>query len=313
MKNQSITSVVMPVFNGEKYLKTSINSILEQSLVEYEFIIVNDGSTDTTSSILSTFCDRRITIVNQENGGVAHALNEGLKRASGEYIARMDADDISFPFRLAKQKAYLDSNPEIVCVGSNAEVIDMHGEYIHTTNHPTDSESLMKRLPYSSPFIHPSVMYRRKAIDEMGGYDNIPLVEDLVFFNKLAQCGRFANIREPLLKYRITPEASSRRNRRTLRQISRFIGEYVDNGRISDADRAMILRYHKSMSIDQKYGNYHLQLARKYLWKNLDPERSRTHIAKAISHDSLNLYSYPLYLVSWFPLSIIRRLYKFKQ
>jgi glycosyltransferase involved in cell wall biosynthesis len=138
-------SVVMSVYNGEKYLCEAIDSILNQTFENFEFLIVNDGSTDRTLEILQSYRDPRIKVINNErNIGLTASLNKGLKIAKGEYVARMDADDVSFPHRLEQQKAFLDRNPRVAMVGSWAEVIDESGKTQETWRVLTSSH-LLKR------------------------------------------------------------------------------------------------------------------------------------------------------------------------
>ena len=117
-------SVLMSVYNGEKYLKEAIKSILGQSFKDFEFIIINDGSIDKTEKIIKVFNDKRIVLINQENIGLTKSLNNGLKLAQGDYIARMDADDVALSYRLEKQVKFLDSNPHIFLVGSSCYLIN---------------------------------------------------------------------------------------------------------------------------------------------------------------------------------------------
>ena len=204
-------SVIMPVYNGEKYLNEAIDSILQQFFIDFEFIIINDGSTDRSREIIESYKDDRIILINQKKQGVAKSINYGIKRANGKYIARMDADDISYPDRLEIQVNYLENNMKLIAVGSNADVINKDGNYVYTTNLELSNDNLKKNLLHKSPFIHPSLMVRSKELERTGFYPDVPLVEDLLLFNALAKYGDYANIDKPLIKYRLTPEASSRR------------------------------------------------------------------------------------------------------
>src|SRR5690348_7082970 len=119
MGNSRVT-VLMPVYNSEKYIWAAIHSVINQTWNDFELLIVNDGSTDGTQEIIKSFADDRIVLINQENGGVAKALNKGLMHAKGDYIARFDADDICFPDRLEEQVNFLDKHEDYVVVGSDA-------------------------------------------------------------------------------------------------------------------------------------------------------------------------------------------------
>lgn len=139
-------SVVMSVYNGEKYLPETIDSILNQTFKDFEFIIINDGSTDKTAKILTSYDDPRIRIFNQENMGLTKSLNRAISLAKGEYIARMDADDISYPERLKKQVDYLNKNPDIGLVGSKYIRIDKRGRKIDEINVPIGTDNILKHF-----------------------------------------------------------------------------------------------------------------------------------------------------------------------
>ncbi len=201
-------TVLMPVYNAELFLKSTVESILFQTYKDFEFLIVDDGSIDGSSDILASFDDPRIKIIrNKKNLGLIESLNKGLSSAVGEYVARMDADDIANPERLYKQINFLDNNPTITVVGSYMKVIDKQG---------VEKEDMGKPIRDSADFIfslfegrarlfHPSVMYRKEAIIKCGGYNTrFEAAEDYELWSRLALCGhKAAVIEEPLVKYRI--------------------------------------------------------------------------------------------------------------
>jgi glycosyltransferase involved in cell wall biosynthesis len=137
-------SVVMSVYNGEKYLRQAIESILQQTYTDFEFIIIDDGSTDSSREIIQSYDDKRIRLViNEQNIGLTKSLNKGIRLAKGEFIARMDADDISLPQRFEKQVAYLDSHPEVGVLGTYANIIDHRGKIINNIIFPTEHETIL--------------------------------------------------------------------------------------------------------------------------------------------------------------------------
>lgn len=161
-------SVIMSVYNGDNHLRESIESILTQTFTNFEFIIVNDGSTDASLQIIQTYNDKRIRIINnQENIGLTKSLNKALKQAQGEYIARQDADDLSLRNRLELQLEFLDSHPEIAVLGTGIYVINERGEVIEKR---IMAPNPIKSLAKGNRFIHGSVMIRKSVIDVMGGY-----------------------------------------------------------------------------------------------------------------------------------------------
>jgi len=166
-------SILMSVYNGEKYLSESINSILNQTFEDFELIIVNDASTDNSLNILKQYDDKRIFIINnKKNIGLTKSLNKALKVARGIYIARMDADDISKKTRIEKQVKFMDAYPEIGVLGSNYYEMDTNGNrLISKINIPETDEQIRKVLFKYNPFIHSSLMIRKSVLDKIGYYD----------------------------------------------------------------------------------------------------------------------------------------------
>jgi len=210
-KRPPLISVLMPVYNGRAYVVAAIESILGQSLGDFEFIIVDDGSTDGSAELLQNAADRyeRIKVISQANAGLSAALNKGLSVARGSLIARMDADDVALPERFEKQVAFLELNPNHVAVGSKVLLIDPEGaalaEMGSLYNHEQIDQAHL-RGNTGSYITHPAAMIRRDAIDKVGGYrKEFEPAEDLDLFLRLAEVGRLANLPEVLLKYRQHP------------------------------------------------------------------------------------------------------------
>lgn len=206
-------SVVMPVFNGEKYLGEAIDSILKQSFFDFEFIIINDASDDNTSVILNDYFlkDKRIVLIkNDNNMGLSSSLNKGLKMARGLYLARMDSDDIAISCRLKKQVSFLDNNPNVGMVGTAAYIVDLHGEALRKVKSSTDNEILKKALKNSNQFIHPSMMFRKECIQKVGGYrEELDGSEDYDLWLRISEHFDIANLPEYLMSYRINPNSIS--------------------------------------------------------------------------------------------------------
>ena len=197
----------MPVYNAEKYLNESIESILNQTFTDFEFLIFNDGSTDNTEKIISSYNDERIIFSNKQiNVGYAKHLVNGIKISVGRYIARIDADDISLPTRLEKQVKFLDNNQDIAVVGSHATHIDSNGKLICHRKLPVNLNSnLLYIILGKNPLIHPGTMFRKKIVESIGGYreDYMPS-EDIDLWLRLYQNGYVSeNIAEYLTKVRI--------------------------------------------------------------------------------------------------------------
>jgi len=204
-------SVVMSVYNGAPYLEAAINSILEQTYANFEFIIVNDASTDNTSEILQIFDDCRVRVItNPENLGLTKSLNLGINAARGLYIARMDADDLSLPHRLEKQLEFLEKNPGHALVGSSYYQIDESGGIKSLIRVLTDDRDLQTGLLQQNWFGHGSVMMRKEAFVQLGGYEErFKYAQDYDLWLRLADNHRLANLAEPLYCWRATSSCIS--------------------------------------------------------------------------------------------------------
>ena len=202
-----IVSFVLPIFNAEYFLFDSINSILGQSFPYWELLIVDDGSTDNSLTVINSFNDYRIKILKNEiNRGIVNALNQGLRAAQGKYIARMDADDICEPERIERQVEYMEANPNIILSGTKAKVIDGNGVWQNGLIEVISGDQRIKAaLLFSCPFVHPSIMIRREALIVSGlQYDTrISYAQDYVLYSQLWKYGSFGNLPQPLLRYRV--------------------------------------------------------------------------------------------------------------
>lgn len=199
-----MVSVIMPAYNAEKYIAAAIDSILGQTYGNFELIIINDCSKDRTEEMIASYDDPRIVYLkNEENLGVAAALNKGLAVAKGKYIARMDADDISLPDRLAKQVAYLDANEAIAVLGTNVESFDEHGT-ISTGWSAQDPLQTKVDMLFACGMAHPSVMMRTAVIRELGGYDPaFNGLEDYELWCRVLEKHQITTLPDILLRYRV--------------------------------------------------------------------------------------------------------------
>jgi len=221
-----LVSVVMSVYNGEKFLAASIESILGQTFRNLEFIIINDGSTDNGQKIINSYLknDKRIKSVIRKNKGLIYSLNEGLNLAKGEYIARQDADDISLPGRLETQVAVLEKEKSIGMVGSNYEWIDSAGNVINATNVFTNSSDLKAGLVFCNQFGHGTVMFRKSIILELGGYsENHKYAEDYDLWTRLARKSSVVNLKEIAYQWRHHETSVSQRKANDMAQSFYFI------------------------------------------------------------------------------------------
>jgi hypothetical protein len=207
-------SVVMPVYNTERYVAEAVESILSQTFVDFEFLIFDDGSTDRSLEILHGYIDRddRIRVFAKPHRGYVPWLNEGIRIARGEFIARMDADDVAMPDRFDCQVQYLRENPAYVAVGSDCLAIDPDGSPLHIigydSNHKTDEASLLNGE--SEGLAHPTTMLRREALLSIGGYrEQYEFLEDYDLWFRLAEKGLLGLIPKVLLKHRLHCNAVS--------------------------------------------------------------------------------------------------------
>ncbi len=198
-------SVILSAYNSQATLEASLNSILQQTYKDFEFIIIDDGSTDRSRTIIEEFArqdQRIIPIYNEENIGLTRSLNNGLAIARGEFIARADADDISFPTRFEKQIAFFEIHPEIGILSANFQVIDDEGNLGTKSNYPRTDLAIRWHLLFNCPFCHPCVMFRT-ALSINDQYDvTVPYSQDYEYWSRLMQFTRGANLDEVLLYYR---------------------------------------------------------------------------------------------------------------
>jgi glycosyltransferase involved in cell wall biosynthesis len=207
MADIPLISVLMPAYNAERYIRKAIDSVLAQTCGDFELIVMDDGSTDRTAAILKRYAanDARVVVKSGPNQGVSNSLNEGLKTARGQLIARMDADDICRPARFDKQARFLQEHPDYVLVGSRCMLIDPDGYPIcEKTDIALDHEEIDALLLHMSwPLVHPAVMMRAEPLRKIGGYNpQYKTNQDHDLFLRLAETGRLANLPEVLLEYR---------------------------------------------------------------------------------------------------------------
>lgn len=223
MKKTPKISVLMPTYNAEEYIATAIESILNQTFSDFEFIIINDGSTDNTADIVKTYAkaDKRIKFVdNKKNQGLVAVLNQGLDMANGEYIARMDSDDISLPQRFARQVEYMDANPDVGVLGTAGQNFGAD----NSTNISPEIVDVIE-LIRGVGFYHPSVMMRKSVLDEYNlRYDpNYPLAEDHELWSRMLNVTKMRNIPDVLLKYRVHENSVSVANAHRQEIVKQFV------------------------------------------------------------------------------------------
>lgn len=208
-------TVLMSVYNGERYISEAVSSILAQSFSDFEFLIFDDASTDKSLEIIKNFADPRIRVTeNSTRKGLATNLNQGIREARGEYVARMDGDDISMSHRLARQVAFMDANPDLGASGTYAVDMNDAGSDLkmHKVRH---GRALEQWIWMPSPMIHPTVIFRKSIIHKFGGYDaSLRAAQDYDLWLRLNSVGiKLDNLPEVLLRYRIHSQNVTKSNR----------------------------------------------------------------------------------------------------
>lgn len=217
-----MVSVIMPVYNSAEYLEEAVRSILGQTLDDFEFIVIDDGSTDGSSQILDSHEDKRMRVIHQPKRGIVESLNLGLELAQGRYVARMDSDDISLPKRLATQVAFMEQHPEVGICGTSCVLF---GDRHAVSTPKTRNDDIRSWLVFGPCFAHPTVMMRRSLIMRNGlfydpGFKQAEDYELWIRFSK--HCG-MANLPEPLLLYRVREEQATSKHGEEVRRWSNLV------------------------------------------------------------------------------------------
>jgi hypothetical protein len=228
-------TVIMTVYNGEPYLAPALDSVLTQSIRNFDILVIDDGSTDGTPAILENYAgrDSRITVISQENRGVVAALNRAYALVQTPYIARLDADDISAPQRLERQLNFLGRNPDVALLGGAATIINHAGDILqsldlYSRDIPTSSADIKSVLPERNVFINSAVVVRRDAVLDAGGYRRpFQTAEDYDMWLRIAERHEVANLPEVIAQYRVHPSQTT--TTRLEQQILAGIGSRVSS------------------------------------------------------------------------------------
>ena len=207
-ENNPLVSIVIPVHNGEKYIREALDSCINQDYPTLEIIVVDDKSTDNTLNILREYeqKDNRVKVIAAEKqNGLGNVINIGIRASKGPYIARMDADDVMCTSRISKQVEYLKNNPDCVAVGGQIDIIDADSKITGHREYALEDGDIKKNMFIFQPFAHPAVTLRRSAVERVGLYpEDMWKVEDVKFFFMLSKEGLFANLPDTVLQYRMT-------------------------------------------------------------------------------------------------------------
>lgn len=251
-----LISVVMSVYNGEKYLVEAIDSVLSQSYNNFEFIIINDGSTDSSIDIINEYAnkDNRIVVIDRENKGLPYSLNEGITKAKGEYIARMDADDICLPDRFEKQLKYINENNLDLC----GTFIEKFGDNIknHILKHPLEHNDIKFRLLFTSSFAHPTVMIKKEVFHKVQYKSIYKVAQDYQLWVDIVNAEfKVGNLPEVLLKYRVHEEQASidklKIQKATAKEISHNFSRTLSQEQFSIISRYIELKKNPKISLKE--------------------------------------------------------------
>lgn len=259
-----LVSVVMPVYNCATYLPEALVSLLIQTFTDFEIIAVNDGSTDDSPEILKRFAkfDSRIKIIDQKNGGIVKALNHGIEKARGQYIARMDGDDISFPNRFKEQVAILEKSPDIVLVAGDFEVIDESSQTIYREQVAPDNEFIQRAFYLRNAIAHGSVMFRKSALNSVGYYsDAYGPTEDMELWMRLLEHGDFTATGTSIYRWRVNSQGiTSTNNPESVRQATKHLHRRWKKKIPRYLTRKALLRKTRGYLIDfEKNGQHYKQ------------------------------------------------------
>lgn len=275
-------SIILPVYNCENYLKECIDSILNQSFTNFELMIINDASTDNTLEIIKNYDDPRIKIINNEtNLGVCKSFNAAVPLTKSDLIFRIDGDDICKKNKLKIQVDFMNRNPNIVVLGSNADIISMDGRFLSTTNLPATNNDIKKNIAKKATFINPTTVFRKNAFVLAGGYYE-PIkqsFEDFILWNRLKTYGDFYILPDSLLFYRIVKNSLSNHN---FSFRYKFYEQKVAQRGYATDKELQILNYERAKV--RKYSNPELSytmIIANYLVKT-NPRLARTMILKSL-------------------------------
>lgn len=280
-------SFLISAYNSESTIRQCIESILLQSFSNFEVIIIDDGSTDATASIISNFLDSRIKYFYQQNSGISKALNFGLSLAQGKYIAKLDSDDLCFPNRILLQYNFLENNPEYIVCGSNAAIYSIDNHFLYNQVEPQYDHEIRVKIKHQNPFIHSSTFYRRDIALKVK-YDEVifHFFEDYLFFVNLIKFGKSYNLQESLIKYYVSPFSVSS-NKLNRKQLS--IRQNILQRGYALKEESIFFNKLKKVNKSLNLSNYYLLHFRTFIKKNTHYKLAIKYLFLAIKTKPLNI------------------------
>ncbi len=312
MENTPPVTVLLPVYNAGNYVAEAIQSVLQQDFSNFELLIINDGSTDSSASVIAQFHDPRIRVIHQENKGLVATLNRGLDLAKGRYIARFDADDVCYPHRLGLQFSFLEEHPDYVLVGSEADYMDETGKHIFTYKFQQyEDEGIRADNFIHCPVIHAAVMFRKQAVLDAGGYNPRAITfEDHLLWRNLAAFGKMKNLPLPLIKVRFNPNSVTIDEKWRGKEFIKLKRESIERGYLTDEEFAKLQQILKSQDFTEyKKAAYYSMIGKKFLWNDYRPKDARRYLKRAMVAIPNKPEPYLLYLLSFLPQEWIQFIY----
>ncbi|MEZ5018241.1 MAG: glycosyltransferase family 2 protein [Flavipsychrobacter sp.] len=313
LPTQPLVTVLMPSYNAGDFLREAVDSVLNQTYSNFEFLIINDGSTDNTKDILAGYSDERIKVIHQENMGLVASLNKGIDLAKGEYIARFDADDVCYPQRLMQQMTFLEKHPEYVLIGGEADYMTEEGEHIFKFEFSAYTDEEIRAEQFKDcPFIHSTVVFLKQAVQDVGGYDPRAITfEDHQLWKKVSEKGKMMNMHEALIKVRFNAASATIDEKWRGEEFIALKQRSIKTGLVADEDYKKLQQILREQDVTAyKQAAYHSMLGKKFLWNQYQPSKARKHLGKAISIMPSKAEPYLLYLLSFLPKKWIASIYK---
>lgn len=225
MTNNPLVSVLIPTYNSEKYIKDTLEGILNQTYDNLEIVVIDDASTDKTLDIVRKYTDKRIKLfLNNKNLGISGNMNKGIKLSNGKYLAIMDADDWSYPYRIEQQVNLMEDNPKVVLCSGYMDICDEDLNFINTRSYPTTDKNIRKAIVRYDPISHPASMWRVSKLIKTSLYNkNFPICRDYDLIVRISEFGEFQNISKSLIKYRVRKDSETGKRIRQTQWYSFYI------------------------------------------------------------------------------------------
>jgi glycosyltransferase involved in cell wall biosynthesis len=305
-------TVLMPAYNAAAYIREAVDSVLQQSFTDFELLIINDGSTDTTFDILKTYTDPRIRIETQDNLGLVKTLNKGLQLARAKWVARFDADDVCYPERLQEQIDFLEQHPDYILIGSEADYMDESGNFIFTYKFRFYEDTEIRSMGFRyCPVIHSAVMFSKQAVLDAGGYDDHAITfEDHLLWRNLSAYGKMKNVHKSWIKVRFNPDSITIDEKWRGKEFLELKARSIHSGHVTSEDYTKLKEILAKQNFTAyKKAAYHSMLGKKFLWNQHKPKQARQHLKTAMQSMPGKIEPYLLYAISYLPSGMLDYIY----